>query len=161
MKTKIALSALAAAALLVAAIPASAAAEVTREEYKASVEPICQANTKAITKTLKGVEAAVRKGKLKAQSGKLGKASRQMRQTHNKLRNKPQPAADAAKLKKWLSLIKQEADLFAKLSTQAKKEQKGAFSSTRSKMDTIAKRANVEVLAFGFRHCKVEPSKLT
>ena len=134
---------------------------VTRDAYKATVEPICQANTKAISKTLKGVEAGVRKNRLKAQAPKLAKAGRQMAQTHKKLRAQPQPAADAAKLNKWLGYIKQEAGLFTKLSKQAKKEQKGAFSSTRSKMDQIASKANVEVLSFNFKHCKVEPSKLT
>lgn len=160
MKAKIAALA-ATTALLVALVPTAFAAEISRDEYKAAVEPICKANTKAIQKTLKGVEAGVKKNKLKAQAPKLAKAGKQMKQTYNKLKAQPQPTADEAKLAKWLGYIKQEANLFTKLSKQAKKEQKGAFSSTRSKMDSIANKANVEVLSFNFKDCKVDPSSLT
>jgi hypothetical protein len=160
MKHKIAALA-ATASLLACLVPSAFAAEISRDEYKSAVEPICKANTKAIQKTLKGVEAGVKRNKLKAQSGKLAKAGRQMKQTYNKLKAQPQPTADEAKLRKWLGYIKQEADLFTKLSKLAKKEKKGPFSSTRSKMDTIANKANVEVLSFSFKDCKVDPSSLT
>ena len=57
------------AALLVVAIPAIAAEETSRAEYKAKVEPICKTNSEANEKILKGVRSKVQQGKPLEQLG--------------------------------------------------------------------------------------------
>jgi hypothetical protein len=81
MKTKaIALAAL--AVFLIAAVPfAFAAEEVTKESYVASVEPICQANTKANERILKNVKAEVRAGELAPAAASFLKAASALKKT--------------------------------------------------------------------------------
>jgi hypothetical protein len=152
--------ALAAAAFLALAQMAFAA-EISRDQYKTSVEPICQANTKANERILKGVKAQVKQGKLKAAAVKFNKAGLALKKTYNQLRALPQPTADEAKLAKWLAYVKTEADLFVKVGKKLKAGKKGAAQTLVNKLTTNANQANATVLAFNFRYCRFEPSKFT
>jgi hypothetical protein len=151
----------AALACLGALAPAASAAEISRAEYKAQVEPICQANTKANERILGGVRNLVREGKLKPAAAKFSKAGAALKQTHSQLRAVPQPSADEAKLAKWLDYVKTEADLFNKVAQKLRAGQKGAAQSLVNKLTTNANQANSTVLAFGFRYCRFEPAKFT
>lgn len=137
------------------------AAEISRTEYKAQVEPICQKNSKANERILKGVRQMVKQGKLKPAATKFEKAGKALTQTYNQLKAVPQPTADEAKLAKWLSYVKEEASLFGKVAKKLRAGQKGAAQSLVNKLTTNANKANALVLAFSFRYCKFEPSKFT
>jgi len=152
--------ALAAAAFLALAQMAFAA-DISRDQYKTSVEPICQANTKANERILKGVKAQVKKGKLRPAAVKFNKAGLALKKTYNQLRALPQPTADEAKLAKWLAYVKTEADLFVKVGKKLKAGKKGAAQTLVNKLTTNANQANATVLAFNFRYCRFEPSKFT
>ena len=152
--------ALATAALL-ALTSIAFAAEVSRSEYKAQVEPICQKNSKANERILKGVRKLVKQGKLKPAATKFEKAGKALTQTYNQLKVVPQPTADEAKLRKWLSYVKEEASLFTRAGKKLRKGQKGAAQSLVNKLTSNANKANALVLAFNFRYCKFEPSKFT
>jgi molybdenum-dependent DNA-binding transcriptional regulator ModE len=84
------------------------AAEQTRESYVAAVEPISKTNTQANEKILKGVRQEVKAGKLAPAGAAFLKAAKALKQTYAPLAAVPQPAADAAKLTKWLSYVKAE-----------------------------------------------------
>ena len=152
--------ALAAAAFLALAQMAFAA-DISRDQYKTSVEPICQANTKANERILKGVKAQVKQGKLRPAAVKFNKAGLALKKTYNQLRALPQPTADEAKLAKWLAYVKTEADLFVKVGKKLKAGKKGAAQTLVNKLTTNANQANATVLAFNFRYCRFEPSKFT
>jgi hypothetical protein len=152
--------ALAAGALLAFAQLAFAA-EITRDEYKTQVEPICQKNSKANERILKGVRKMVKDGKLKPAATKFEKAGKALTGTYNQLKAVPQPTADEAKLAKWLSYVKEEASLFGKVAKKLRAGQKGAAQSLVNKLTSNANKANSLVLAFSFRYCKFEPSKFT
>jgi hypothetical protein len=137
------------------------AAEISRSEYKASVEPICQQNAKANERILKGVRQMVKQGKLRPAAAKFQKAGVALKGTHKQLAAMPQPSADEAKLAKWLSYIKEEANLFIRAGKKLKAGQKGAAQSLVNKLTSNANKANALVLAFNFRYCKFEPSKFT
>jgi glutamate/tyrosine decarboxylase-like PLP-dependent enzyme len=137
------------------------AAEITRDQYKALVEPICQKNSKANERILKGVRKMVRRGKLKPASVKFKKAGRALKKTHRQLAAQPQPTADEARLKKWLSYVKQEANLFIRAGKKLQQGKKGAAQALVNKLTSNANKANALVLAFNFRYCKFEPSKFT
>jgi hypothetical protein len=137
------------------------AAEVSRPEYRAAVEPICKANTKANERILKGVRSLVRQGKLRPAGAKFLKAAAALRKTHNQLRVVPQPSADEARLAKWLSYVKLEADLFRSAGQALKAGKRNKAQRFVNKLTTNANRANAQVLAFRFRYCRFEPSKFT
>ncbi|MGH8432223.1 MAG: hypothetical protein ACREUF_17655 [Solimonas sp.] len=153
--------ALAATTALALAAMSSSALAVTKEEYKAQVEPICQTNSKANERILKGVRKMVKDGKLGPAGTKFIQAGRELKKTYNQLKAVPQPVEDAAKLAKWLGYVKTEADLFNRAGKKLKAGKKGAAQSDVNKLTTNANQANATVLAYNFRYCKFEPSKYT
>ena len=150
-----------AATSLLAMAQLAFAADITRDEYKTQVEPICQKNSKANERILKGVRKMVKDGKLKPAATKFEKAGKALTGTYNQLKGVPQPTADEAKLAKWLSYVKEEASLFGKVAKKLRAGQKGAAQTLVNKLTSNANKANSLVLAFSFRYCKFEPSKFT
>jgi hypothetical protein len=154
----------AAVAVLVCAIVAAAAVAAdnpTRDEYEATVEPICKANGKANERILDGVRKLVREGKLKPAGGKFAKAATALRQTRRELLAVPQPSADKARLARWLGYVKTEAEMFDRAATKLKQEDKRGASQMVTKLLQTANRANSEVLSFEFKYCRFEPSRYT
>ena len=147
------------AIFLMAAVPLAFAAEPTKESYVAEVEPICEANTKANEKILKNVKAEVKGGKLAPAGTSLLKAGNALKTTYNELSAVTQPSADAAKLTKWLGYVKGEAELFEKAGKLLKAGQKAQAQQIVNKLSRNANLANFEVVSFGFRYCKFQPSK--
>ena len=65
---RLGLVAAAVAVLLAAAVPLAGAAELSREEYVARAEPICQTNVLANKRIFKGAKGEVKAGKLQLAS---------------------------------------------------------------------------------------------
>src|ERR1700686_4403550 len=80
-------------------------AETSRSEYKEKVEPICKANTLANEKTLHGVKAEVKKGKLKRPAKAFSTAAKALKATLGELEAVTQPEADKGTLSKWFGYI--------------------------------------------------------
>jgi hypothetical protein len=156
-----ALIATATAALLLTGASLAMAEEVTRDSYTAAVEPICKTNTEANEKILKGVRAEVKAGKLKPAGAQFSKAAVALKKAYGQLKAVPQPSADMAKLNKWLSYVKEESSLFEAGAKALKAGNKGKTQTVVVKLTHTANLANVQVLSFGFRYCKLEPSKFT
>lgn len=157
------LSAALIAAAFAAALSASLAiaAETTREEYRAAVEPICKANTKANEMILRGVRTKVRKGELKPAARQFAAAGRALKKTRRELAAVPQPGADQARLGKWLGFIKAEVELFEVTARELKAGNKPAAERTAILLTREADRANNQVVGFEFDYCHGEPSKFT
>jgi hypothetical protein len=149
--------------LVIALVMAAAAfaAEVSRDEYKAAVEPICKTNTQANERILAGVKKEVRAGKLKPAAAKFTKASAALQKALHELEGVPRPAADEARLAKWFSYVKIEAELFATAGKKLKAGDKPGAEHIVTKLTQNANKANLEVLPFGFRYCRLEPAKFT
>jgi hypothetical protein len=152
---------LAAVALLTLGASLAMAEEVARETYKAQVEPICKTNTQANEKILKGVRQEVKAGKLKQAGAQFQKAAAALRKAYLQLKAVPQPPADMAKLTKWLSYVKTEGKLFEEAATALKANNKTRAQTIVVKLTHNANLANNQVISFGFRYCKLEPSKFT
>jgi hypothetical protein len=135
------------------------AAEVSRDEYKEAVEPICKKNTQANERILASVKQEVKAGKLKTAAAKFTKASTELKRTLGELEKVPQPAADEARLSQWFSLVKVEAELFATAGKKLKAGDKAGAEHIVTKLSQNANKANLQVLPFGFRHCRLEPAK--
>ena len=147
--------------VLLLSIAAPAAMALTRDEYKAKVEPICKKNSEANDKILKTVRKEVKENKLKTAGAKFLKASAALTTTYNELKAVEQPAEDAAKLTKWLGYVKTEAELFKSGGKALKAGNKKKAQKFVNQLNSNANKANAEVLAFGFHYCKFEPSKYT
>lgn len=147
------------AALMVFATVAVGA--VDRAEYKALVEPICKKNKEASDRLLKGVRNLVRRDKLRQAGERFAKAGRALRRTQLQLAAVEQPAADSARLDKWLSEIKAEAALMKTISRKFRQKNKSKATSLAVKLQNNATRANTLVIVFQFNYCKIDPSRYT
>lgn len=134
---------------------------MSKESYKAAVEPICETNTKANEKILKNVRSEVKAGKLVPAGAAFIKAAAALKHAYTQLKAVPQPSADAAKLGKWLGYVKTEATLFEKAGRLLKAGQKAKAQQIVNQLTHNAELANFEVLSFGFHYCKLEPSRFT
>lgn len=149
------------AAIFLSLLALASAAEVTRETYVASVEPICKANTQANEKILKGVKSEVKAGKLAPAAVQFTKAAAALKKTLAQLEAVPQPSADRPKLTKWLGYIATEAELFESTAKKLKAGDKTGAQRMAILLTHDANLANDEVLAFDFHYCRVEPSKFS
>jgi hypothetical protein len=137
------------------------AAEVTRDSYRETVEPICQANTKANERILAGVRTEVKGGKLAPAAAQFARAAKALRKTQRQLAAVPSPPADQARLSKWLAKVSVEASLFEKIAAQLRLGQKSAAERTVAKLTSNADQANNLVIPFEFHYCRFEPSRFT
>jgi hypothetical protein len=147
--------------LAVAVSGALAAEAPTRDEYRAAVEPICKANTKANERILGGVRKQVKEDKLKAAGAQFSKAATALKKARRELLVVPQPSADRARLGKWLGYVKAEAEQFDLTARKLKQEDRRGANQMVTKLLQTANRANAEVLAFEFDYCRLEPSRFT
>jgi hypothetical protein len=141
-----------------------AAAEQTRETYKAQVEPICEQNTKATEKIMKGAKQEIKTGKLaqlKKAGAKFTKAGASLQQAYAKLAAVEKPPADATRLTQWLGILKTEAGLFTKTGKALKQGNRHKAQKLINQLTNNANTANSKVLAFNFHWCRVETSKYT
>jgi hypothetical protein len=148
-------------AALACMVSLAMAEEVTRETYKAQVEPICQANTKANEKILAGVRSEVKEGKLKLAGTQFAKAGAALKKAYNQIKAVPRPPADEAKLTKWLKYVQQEVKLFEEGARALKANNKTLTQRVVARLTSTANLANSQVSSFGFRYCKLNPSKFT
>jgi hypothetical protein len=153
-----------AAALAVAAVASSAlasAAEVTRSSYKEAVEPICKTDTQANERIFAGVKQEVRRGKLKPAATKFTKAAAALKSAIAQIQKVPAPAADSARLSKWLGKVSNEAGYFEAVARKLKAGDKAGAEHLVNKLTTEANAANNAVLAFEFHYCRLEPARFT
>lgn len=148
-------------ALTALAAPFAQAAEITRDEYKEQVEPICKANVQANEKILKGVRAKVKAGKLKAAGTQFSQAANALHKAVVQLKAVPQPTADEARLAKWLKYVQEEEGLFRKTASKLKAGDKNGAQAMVIRLTHNANQANNQVLPFEFKYCRFEPSKFT
>jgi hypothetical protein len=138
-----------------------AAAEQTRETYKAQVEPICQVNAKANERILTGVRKLVKQGKLTQAGAKFLKAGAALKKTYTQLNAVEKPPSDAARLTKWLGYVKKESELFTRGGKALKAKNKHKAQKIVNELTETANQANATVISFSFHYCRFEPSKFT
>lgn len=135
--------------------------EVARTEYMAAVEPICKENATANEKILAGARTRVREGKLKVAASQFANAAAALMKTYAELNAVQKPAPDAPRLTKWLLYVKAEAKMFRSASKALKAGQTHKVEAFVAKLTHNANLANSQIVIFGFRYCKLEPSKYT
>jgi hypothetical protein len=150
-----------AVALALVVVPAAGAAELTRDEYVAKVEPICKRNTEANQRIFAGAKEEVKEGELKLASTHFAKAEAALKKTIGQLESVPQPVADEAKLGKWLGYLETEASYLGKIGKALAQGDKGKAQTLSVRLNRNSNLANDSVLAFGFDYCKLEASRFS
>ncbi len=148
---------------LVAAVPVALAAEgeaeITRPEYAVKVEPICAANTKANSRILKGVKGQVNKGKLVPAGKRFIRASGVLNRSTRQIARVPRPAADSAKLNKWIRYLKHEGIFLRLIGKSLRSGHKFKAQKLAVKLNRNNNQANNTVISFGFKECRIDSSR--
>ena len=149
------------AALLLLSVASMAFADLgeERQAYKVQVEPICKRNREANERVLEGVKQNIRGGKLKLAASQFAKAATALKKARNQLAAVPKPAADSARLTKWLGYIKSEIELFERVSKKLKAGDKAKAQRMALLLTSTVNKANNTVLPYEFRYCKVQTSQ--
>jgi hypothetical protein len=130
-----------------------------RQAYKVQVEPICKKNREANERVLKGVKKNIIAGKLKLAGTQFAKGAVALKKARAQLAAVPKPAADSARLTKWLGLIKTEVGLFERVSKKLKAGDKARAQRMAVQLTSTVNKANNTVLSDEFNYCRVQTSQ--
>jgi hypothetical protein len=147
--------------LLAVGVSVAGAAELTRGEYVARVEPICKRNTEANRRIFAGAKEEVKAGKLKVASAHFAGAEAALDKTIKQLHAVPQSAADEAKLEKWLGYLEIESGYLGKIGKALAVGNKAKAQTLSVQLNRNSNLANNTVLSFGFTYCKIDPSRFS
>lgn len=135
-----------------------------RDEYVAKVEPICEANTLANKRILDDVRARARSKdpeQVKLAGSQFIHASAAFGSTVGKIAAVPRPPEDEARLLRWvehLRIVQTNLRHLGKALTRLEKI-KAAHEAIR--VERSGNAANNVGFAFGFRYCRITPSRFT
>ncbi len=159
------LAALAAVMLIGGATRATAAitlpAEPTRAEYVTAVEPICEANTEANKRILKGARGKVKSGKMPTAGGQFIRASQAFGKTIKQLMAVPRPPADDARLVKWFGFLEIVQENLHKVGVALKQRNRVKANHEAIRAERSANAANNVSSIFPFHYCKLTPSRFS
>ncbi|MET0559577.1 MAG: hypothetical protein ABW065_13060 [Solirubrobacterales bacterium] len=149
--------------MLTTALVAGAAfgAEQTREGYVAQAEPICKQSTQSLEKALKGVQKKIQQNKLKPAATQFSTAAVAFEKGTKELSALEQPAADTAKLGKWIKQLETGNELLRKIGKALKEGKKGLAQNYIVRLSNNSKLANNLVLGFEFKYCLIDSSKFS
>jgi hypothetical protein len=151
----------AAALLVLALVPTAGAAELSREEYTARVEPICKRNTEANRRIFKGAKAEVKAGHLKAASTHFTRAVLAFEKTIKQLKSVPQPPGDEARLAKWFGYLEVESSYLERIGSALASGDKYKAENLSVRLNRNSNLANNTVLGFGFHYCRIDPARFS
>lgn len=146
---------------LALAAPLAAAAEISREDYIARVEPICKTNVEANSRIFKGAKAEVKAGELKKGSKHFFRAATALGKTIKQIEAVPMPSADETKLERWIGLLRSERDYFQKIGAALAAGNKYKAQNLSVKLNRNSNLANNAILAFDFNECRIDPSRFS
>ncbi|MET0305871.1 MAG: hypothetical protein ABW196_06535 [Solirubrobacterales bacterium] len=130
-----------------------------RAEYVERVEPICKANTDANSRILKGVKEQVKAEKLIPAGKRFIRASGALGKSVTQIAAVPQPAADEAKLTKWIGYLKEEKSYLQKIGQALKAKNKFKAQKLAVELNKNNNKANNTVISFGFDECRIDSSR--
>jgi hypothetical protein len=157
----LAVAALTALAMVPAWAAAEGEAESTRAEYVTRAEPICKANVLANKRIFKGAKAEVKAGELKRASTHFTRAATAFGSTIRQLAAIPPPPEDAARIGRWLALLRDERSLISRIGKALASGSKHRAESLSVDLNGNSTKANNAVLSFGFDYCRIEPSRFS
>lgn len=130
-----------------------------RAVFVEAAEPICERNVLANKRIFAGAKEEVKEGKLKLASRHFFRAATAFGRTIRELAALPRPSADAARVARWLDILRDEKALVQKIGKALAAGQKRKAQSVAVELNRNSNKANNAVLAFGFDYCRIEPSR--
>jgi hypothetical protein len=146
-------------AALLAVAGAAYAEEPTREQYVAQVEPICQANTNANKRILKGVRDRVKGGELRKAGNQFIRASDAFGKTVQEIIAVPRPPSDSPRLEKWFKFLRIIQTDLRKVGSSLKAGNKVKATHESIRAERSGNAANNVSFIFEFRYCRITPSR--
>jgi hypothetical protein len=153
-----------AAMALLPAATASAEEAPTRAQYVEAVEPICQANTVANKRILKGVKTKARSkdlSKVREAGAQFIQASTVFGKAVGKLATVPRPPADDARLLKWFKHLDIVKTNLRKLGKALKADEKILAAHEQIRVERASNAANNVGFIFEFNYCYLKASNFT
>ena len=142
-------------------LAAAALAAGTIDEYKAQVEPICRPGATATDRILTGVRDEVRAGDLGRAAARFERAHEILAATYRELVAVERPPAESARLGRWLSYLDTEIDLIRQVAVALRAAERNRAVALVARLNHTANLANAQIVIYGFRWCRIEPSKYT
>jgi hypothetical protein len=148
-------------AALAVAVPLATAAELTRDEYVARVEPICKNNTEANSRIFKGVKDEVKADELQKAAQRFKRATSAFDKTIKQIKAVPQPTTDEARLTKWIGYLETESSFLQKIGKALEAGDKFKAQAYSVKLNRNSTLANDTVFSFRFHYCRINPSRFS
>jgi hypothetical protein len=146
-------------AATVVVVAAAWAADPTREEYVATIDPICKKNVDANKKVLDGVGALVKDKKLKVAAGKFTTVAANFGRTIKSIEAIPRPPEDSPRLEKWFKFLKIVQKNLAEVGKALREEDKIRASHEKIRAERSSNAANNVSFVFGFHYCNLRPGQ--
>ncbi|HEX7245739.1 MAG TPA: hypothetical protein VF245_09260 [Solirubrobacterales bacterium] len=156
--------ALAATTFFAGAVAGAEEPTAPRAEYVARVEPICEANTLANKRILKDVRTKARSKdpeKVKAAGAQFIHAAAAFGSTVGKIAAVPPPPEDEARLHRWIERLRVVQANLRHLGKALKRLQMIKAAHEAIRVERSGNAANNIGFAFGFRYCRITPSRFT
>jgi hypothetical protein len=135
-----------------------------RDEYVATVEPICEANTLANKRILENVRTRAR-SKSPKQVKKAGAqfihASAAFGATVGKIAAVPQPPEDEARLGRWIEHLRIVQTNLRHLGKALQRLERIKAAHEAIRVERSGNAANNVGFVFHFRYCRITPSRFT
>jgi hypothetical protein len=142
---------------LLVAVPVALADE--RSDYVERVEPICKANSEANSRILKGIKGQVQQDKLVPAGKRFIRASSALGKAVTQIDAVPRPAADNAKLTKWIGYLRKEKTFLRQIGSALKSKDKFRAQKLAVELNKNNNKANNTVISFGFDECRIDSSR--
>jgi hypothetical protein len=156
-------AALTIAAALTVAVSANAeilpGAVPTRDEYVATVDPICQKNTNSNKPILKQARKNVKKDMLPAAGANFLRVSKNFGRSLRAIRAVPRPTADNARLEKWFKFLSRVKANLSKIGKALKEKNRVKASHEKIRAERSSNAANNVSFIYGFDHCRLTPAQ--
>jgi hypothetical protein len=135
-----------------------------RAEYVAQVEPICEANTLASKRILENVRVKARSkdpDAVREAGGQFLHAAAAFGSTVSKIATVPPPPEDEVRLHRWIERLRIVQANLRHLGKALQRLQKIKAAHEAIRVERSGNAANNIGFAFGFRYCRITPSRFT
>ena len=147
--------------IMLAAVAHAEGAPVTRAEYVTAVEPICEANTEANKRILKGAREKANGDQMPAAGGQFIRASDAFGKAIMQIVAVPRPPEDDERLMKWVGFLKITKANLRKIGVALKEENRVKANHEAIRTERSANAANNVSSVFPFRYCRLTPSRFS
>jgi len=135
-----------------------------RSAYVAAVEPICEANSLANKRILQNARVRARSkdpARVRRAGGQFIRASAAFAATVGKIAAVPRPAADDARLRRWLDHLRIVSTNLRQLGKALREGDKIRAAHEAIRVERSSNAANNVGFVFEFNYCRITPSRFS